>query len=76
MLSLHEFNILSGISNGLDDQLSFFLTSFISSSPRGAPWDDALPDLFGDPKPIIVLQDIIVGFFDLCAFLIACEICL
>jgi len=28
-----------------------------------------------DPNPIIVLQDIIVGFFDFDAFVIAFEIC-
>ena len=50
--------------------------NFISSSPKGAPWDDAFPDLFGEPYPIIVLQEIIDGFFYLLAFLIALEICL
>ena len=52
---------LSGISNGLCFQFNFFLTSFISSSPSGDPCDDALPDLFGEPKPIIVLHAIIEG---------------
>ena len=40
-----------------------FLTSLISSLPRGLPCEDALPDLLGEPKPIFVLQEIIVGFF-------------
>ena len=43
--------------------------------PKGDPCDEALPDLFGDPKPIIVLQDIIVGFLDFDAFVIALDIC-
>ena len=55
--------------------LSFFLTNAISSSPKGEPCDEAFPDLLGDPKPITVLQDIIVGLLDLDAFEIAFEIC-
>ena len=47
----------------------------ISSFPNGEPCDDAFPDLFGDPKPITVLQDIKVGFLDLDAFEMALEIC-
>ena len=35
---------------------------------------EAFPDLFGDPNPIIVLQDIKVGLLDLDAFVIALEI--
>ena len=60
--------------NGSCFHLSLFLTNFISSSPRGAPCDEAFPDLFGEPKPIIVLQEIIEGFFDLNVFFIALEI--
>ena len=63
-ISLQEFIRSWGISKGPCFHLSFFLTNFISSSPRGAPWEDALPDLFGEPNPIMVLQDIIDGFFD------------
>ena len=37
--------------------------------------DEAFPDLLGEPKPITVLHEIIVGFFDLWAFEIAVEIC-
>jgi hypothetical protein len=55
--------------------LSFFLTKEISSSPSGEPCYEAFPDLFGDPKPIMVLHDIIVGLFDLDALEIAFEIC-
>ena len=54
---------------------SFVLTNEISSSPKGEPWDDAFPDLFGEPKPITVLQDIKVGLLDLDALEIALEIC-
>jgi len=48
-ISLQAFNILSGISKGLYFQFNFFLTSFISSWPKGLPWDDALPPLLGEP---------------------------
>ena len=54
---------------------SFFLTNAISSSPRGDPCEEAFPDLFGDPNPMTVLQDIKVGLLDLDAFEIALEIC-
>ena len=56
-------------------QLTPILEKIISSSPNGEPCDEALPDLFGEPKPIIVLQDIIVGLLDLDALKIAFEIC-
>ena len=46
---LHSFNNSVGILNGSYFHFSFFLTSFISSSPNGLPWDEALPPLFGDP---------------------------
>ena len=68
-ISLHSLSKLFGISKGLCCHLSFFLTSLISSKPKGLPWEDAFPDLFGDPKPIVVLQDITVGFFAFCTFL-------
>ena len=57
--------MLSGITNGSWDHFNFFLMSFISSYPIGLPCADDFPDLFGDPYPIVVLQEIIVGFFDL-----------
>ena len=72
---LQAFKISSGISNGSLFHLSFFRTKVISSLPRGEPCEEAFPDLFGDPNPIIVLQDIIVGFFALDALAIALEIC-
>ena len=34
----------------------------------------SLPLLFGDPKPIVVLQEIAIGFFDFWAFLKALSI--
>ena len=45
----HSLNNSVGILNGSYFHFSFFLTSFISSSPNGLPWDEALPPLFGDP---------------------------
>ena len=60
---LQFFKILFGISKGLFFQFKTFLTSLISSVPNGLPWDDAFPDLFGEPYPIFVLQEITVGFF-------------
>ena len=72
---LHVLRIFSGISNGLKFHFSFFLTRSISSSPKGDPCDEAFPDLFGEPKPITVLQDITVGLFALDALVIALEIC-
>ena len=59
----HSFKIYFGISKGLYFQSSTFLTSLISSTPRGFPCEEALPDLLGDPYPILVLQEITVGFF-------------
>ena len=72
---LQAFRISSGVSNGSLFHLSFFLTKAISSSPKGDPCEEAFPDLFGDPNPIIVLHDITVGLFALDAFVIAFEIC-
>ena len=54
----------------------FFSNNFISSSPNGLPCEDALPPLFGDPKPIVVLQEIAIGFFDFWAFFKALNISL
>ena len=34
----------------------------VSSFPNGLPCAAAEPDLLGDPYPIVVLQDIVVGF--------------
>ena len=36
-MALHSFNISCGISNGPYFHFNFFLTKFISSSPRGLP---------------------------------------
>ena len=74
-ISLQAVKIALGISNGSLFHLSFFLTKVISLSPSGEPWEEAFPDLFGDPNPIIVLHDIIVGLFALDALVIAFEIC-
>ena len=74
--SLQESKIFFGTSKGSAFHFNFFLTSLISSSPNGEPCEEAFPDLLGDPKPIIVLQEIIFGLFDLEAFFIALEICL
>ena len=46
----------SGIINGSSDQFKVDLTSAISSAPSGAPWHAAVPPLFGEPKPICVLN--------------------
>ncbi len=37
-------------------QFKISRVSFISSLPRGEPCAEDLPSLFGDPKPILVLQ--------------------
>ena len=50
-------------------------TNLISSEPSGLPCEEAFPDLLGEPKPITVLQDTIVGLFDLHAFDMALNIC-
>ena len=47
--SLYEWKKKFGISNG---KCSHFRTSrdaLISSSPSGEPWEEDLPDLFGEP---------------------------
>ena len=53
--------IPSGISKTGCGQLSASRVAVISSSPSGAPCVAAVPALFGDPKPIIVLQAISDG---------------
>ena len=54
--------------------MRFFFVSAASSIPRGEPWHDSVPALFGDPKPMTVLQDITVGLLDLDALEIVLEI--
>src|SRR5680860_369811 len=51
----------SGTSNAPYFQPSASRVRTISSSPSGAPCDDSLPCLLGEPKPITVLQQIRVG---------------
>ena len=70
----HSLLILSGISNGLYSQFNWAFVSSISSRPKGAPWADDLPCLFGEPKPILVLQAINVGLLDFWALEIAFDI--
>ena len=41
--------------------MSSFFVKAISSMPRGEPWEDALADLLGEPKPMIVLKLIKLG---------------
>src|SRR5210317_1040678 len=53
--------ISGGISNGAGSQPRALRAAATSSSPSGAPWVDAVPCLFGAPKPMTVLQQIIVG---------------
>ena len=72
---LHSFKISFGTSKGSYFHFNFFLTRATSFSPRAAPWEDALPDLLGEPYPIIVLQEIKFGFFYLKLFFIALDIC-
>ena len=52
----HALPIASGISKAGCGQLSDSRVAVISSSPSGAPCVAAVPALFGDPKPIVVLQ--------------------
>ena len=54
-----------GIINSPWFHFNCALVFTISSSPSGDPWEDALEDLLGEPKPIVVLKFINVGFFDL-----------
>ena len=52
------------------------LQRLISSLPRISYGKMPFPDLFGESKPIFVLQEIIVGFLAVCAFLKALKISL
>src|SRR6185437_15917614 len=63
--------ISAGISNGAWFQLSFSRAPLISSAPSGEPCAEALPDLVGAPKPMMVLQAIRTGRSEFCAFAIA-----
>ena len=47
---LHSSKISLGISNGWLFHFNFFFTKDISSSPKGDPCEEDLPDLFGDPN--------------------------
>ena len=58
----------AGISNGACVQPSFSRAPLISSAPSGEPCADALPALLGAPKPMVVLQAIITGRSEACAF--------
>src|SRR5476651_429907 len=60
--------VSAGISNGAWVQPSVERAPLISSAPKGEPCDDALPALLGAPKPMVVLQAIITGLSDDCAF--------
>ena len=72
---LQVVKISLGISKGSLFHLSFFLTNDTSSSPKGEPCEDAFPDLLGEPKPIKVLQEIILGLLDFEALDIELDIC-
>ena len=60
----HQFSTSAGISNGAYGQPSFSRAPLISSAPSAEPCDDALPALVGAPKPMVVLQAIMVGLSD------------
>ena len=66
---LQIFKSLSGIRNGFSLQDNLLLVKSTSSEPKGEPCDDALADLLGEPKPIVVLKFSKHGAFDICAFL-------
>ena len=55
-LSGYALLTASGISKGECGQFRASRVAAISSSPSGAPCIAAVPALFGDPKPIVVLQ--------------------
>ena len=46
---LHSFKIFLEFQMAYSSNLNFFLTSFISSKPRGLPCDEDFPDLLGEP---------------------------
>jgi len=50
-----------GKTKGSCAQPMFSRVALISSAPSGAPWQSWLPDRFGDPQPITVLQQIRLG---------------
>ncbi len=52
----------------------FVLAAASSSAPSGSPWALEVPAFLGAPKPITVLQAIIVGLLDLWARRIAASI--
>src|SRR3954471_14758884 len=64
----------SGISNAGAVHPSFSRAPLISSAPSGEPCEEDLPALVGAPKPIVVLQAIIVGLSDFFAAAIALAI--
>ena len=51
----------SGTSKGAADQPRASRAPAISSSPKGAPWVDAVPALVGAPNPMVVLHAIMEG---------------
>src|SRR5437899_3241992 len=51
----------AGISKGGESQLKNLRAPAISSAPSGEPYALLVPALVGAPKPIVVLQAIIVG---------------
>src|SRR5882757_4294474 len=53
--------ISAGISKGDDSQLKNLRAPAISSGPSGEPCALLVPALVGAPKPMVVLQAIIVG---------------
>ena len=57
----HAARISSGISNGPCVQPSASRVAATSSLPSGAPCEDSLPALFGEPKPMVVRQQTRVG---------------
>src|SRR5664279_3349586 len=64
----HADRMSAGISNGAWLQPSVERAPLISSAPSGEPCDEALPALLGAPKPMVVLQAIITGLLEPCAF--------
>ena len=55
--------IIFGIMKGSCFHFNFFLTSATSSSPKAAPCEDSFPALLGDPQPMTVLQQRMLGWF-------------
>src|SRR5665647_2428903 len=67
----HWLRISAGTSNGAAVQPSASRAPLISSAPSGEPCEDDLPALVGAPKPMVVLQAIMVGRSDFCAWAMA-----